>query len=159
MGRTSRRSTARWRPVAGVVIEGYRVASGASSESPYSAGSITLQVPRFRERGLDLSGYFPATLNIRAACKALDLTNPRYTFRNVVWTDHHGPEDFSFSPCEVEYHDTVYSGLIYYPHPSTKPGHQHPPNVVEVITKRIEGVEYGHVVTLYVDTSEVAIVE
>ena len=155
----AKQSKLKWRSVAGVVVKGYRVASGSSAESPYSRGSITLQIPHFRERGLDLSGYFPATLNIRVISKALHITNPRYTFRGVVWTSHHGPEDFSFSPCEVQHRETVYSGLMYYPHPHTKPDYKHPPNLVEVITERIEAIEYGDDVVLYVDPSEVKIVE
>ena len=38
--------------VTGVVVEGYRVASGPSKDYPY--GSLEKQIPLFKERGLDL---------------------------------------------------------------------------------------------------------
>ena len=37
----------------GVVVAGHGVASGRASDSPFAAGTIELQAPHFRARGLD----------------------------------------------------------------------------------------------------------
>lgn len=43
------------------------MASGRAPDSPYPAGTIALQAPFFREHGVDLSPYFPGTLNVDLA--------------------------------------------------------------------------------------------
>ncbi len=48
--------------VSGLVLEGYRVASGPSKDYPY--GSLEKQIPLFKERGLDLEGFYYGTLNV-----------------------------------------------------------------------------------------------
>lgn len=139
------------------VVRGYGVASGAGAGAPYPEGTIRLQRPYFLERGLDLSGYYPGTLNLRVG-RRLRLTRPRYRFSGVRWTDRHGPENFSFSPCLVEYRGVRYRGLIYVPHPSTKPEHYQDPDVVEVIAHWIGDIASGATVRLHVDAREVTVV-
>lgn len=85
------------------------------------------------------------------------MTNPRYRCPGVRWTDLHGPESFSFSPCRIEVDDISYEGLIYYPHPSTKPLHHQPANLVEVIAEWIPGMDSGVPVVLHVVSTEVEI--
>ncbi len=46
------------------VRQGHGVASGRAPDSPYPAGTIALQAPLFARHGLDLSPFFPGTLNL-----------------------------------------------------------------------------------------------
>jgi len=101
--------------VHGVIVEGHRVSSGPSKEYPY--GSLERQKPFFKAGGLDLDHFFSGTLNISIAPLQFELVRPAYTFRQIAWTDLHPPEDFSFSPCRVEFHGKSHEGYIYYPHP------------------------------------------
>ncbi len=139
------------------MVQGYGVASGTGAKSPHPAGSIELQLPHFRARGLDLDQYFFGTLNLKLDAKSFALTKPRYYFAQVQWTDLHGPEDFSFSPCRIEFRAVRYDGLIYYPHPSTKPAHHQPANVIEILSEKIPDIGDGARVVLFVDPGEVAI--
>jgi hypothetical protein len=59
--------------VTGFVCQGFRVASGQTTDSPYPAGTIAMQVPFFRDRGLDLSRYFLGTLNVSIAPKVFTI--------------------------------------------------------------------------------------
>ena len=74
-----------WKSVPGIIIQGYRVASGPSKDYPY--GALARQQPIFKWRGLDLSGYFNGTLNIDIRSHAFKLMKPEYTFQHVEWTD------------------------------------------------------------------------
>ena len=132
-----------WQKVGGVVVAGYGVASGQGEGSPYPAGSIALQVPFFRERGLDLDGYFLGTLNVDVAPFEFVMQQPVYCFRQVGWWGEIPPEDFSFQVCRLGVGGRLYEGLVYFPHPETKPAHGQRPCVVEVLAERILGVGYG----------------
>ena len=48
--------------MSGIINKGHGVASGASTSSPYPTGSIAMQAPFFKARGLDLSGCYFGTL-------------------------------------------------------------------------------------------------
>ena len=54
--------TKSWTSIHGILVEGYRVASGPSKDYPY--GALDRQRPIFKARGLDLGSYFNGTLNI-----------------------------------------------------------------------------------------------
>ena len=138
-------------------MRGYGVASGTGAKSPYPAGSLELQLPHFRAQGLDLNRYFLGTLNLKLDATSFTLTKPRYYFAQVRWTNLHGPEDFSFSPCRIGFRSIRHDGLIYYPHPSTKPAHHQPPNLIEVIAEWIHGISHGAKVVVLVDPHEVEI--
>jgi hypothetical protein len=132
-----------WVRVVGVVQAGHGVASGMAANSPYPAGTITLQTPVFRTLGLDLSLFFPGTLNISIAPHRFILHQPDHYFRQVAWTDRHPPEDFSFVACHLHHREIAYEGLIYYPHPETKQVHFQNPSVLEVLSPWIEGIRDG----------------
>jgi hypothetical protein len=106
-----------WTLVRGVLTEDYRV---ASTFRRYPYGALDRQRPIFKERGLDLAGYFNGTLNIDIHPHSFMMMKPQYTFQHVEWTDLHPPEHFSFSRCQVIYKDHEYDGWVYYPHPETK---------------------------------------
>ena len=74
-----------WHRISGTVQPGYRVASGTSDRSPYPKGTIEMQMPFFRELGLDLSPYFLGTLNVAIAPFRFEMKLPKYTFRKIRW--------------------------------------------------------------------------
>jgi hypothetical protein len=148
--------TEKWIKTFGIVTRGHQVASQRSEHYPH--GTIAMQAPFFKERGLDLSSYYAGTLNIVIAPKVFRLMQPEFTFRNVNWTIHHPPEDFSFARCRINYRNDHYDGWIYYPHPETKQRHFQNPSLVEVIAPLIPGIAYGDQVELIVNANEVAII-
>ena len=88
---------------------------------------------------------------------SFELVAPEYTFRQVVWTDLHPPEDFSFSACTVRFKGHEYAGYIYYPHPETKQRHFESASVLEIISMFIEGIHYGDPVELVLNPQEILI--
>ena len=140
----------------GIVAEGFGFASGRArgAASPFSAGTLTLQAPHFAARGLDLAALVPGlrwgTINIRLSAP-LRLVAPDWTLRGVDWTVGEpdpaariAPEDFSFLRCRLRIEGAEVSGLIYHPHPETKPDlNAHDPHVVEVIAPPIAALRPG----------------
>jgi len=143
----------KWNTVRGIVIQGYRVASGPSKDYPY--GSLDRQRPIFKARGLDLEVFFNGTLNIDLRPFTFKLIKPEFTFRNVEWTDLHPPENFSFSRCNVIYREIEYEGWVYYPHPETKLRHFQNPSLLEVIAYPIPGIKYGDDVQVSVNPDRI----
>jgi len=146
-----------WTTVTGVVRPGHQVASGMAQDSPYPAGTIAMQMPFFRERGLDLTNFFQGTLNISIHPHTFSMRSPEYTFRNVNWTTEHPPEDFSFSCCRVIVENDEYEGWVYYPHPETKIRNFQDSTIIEVIAPWIPNVGYGAEVKLRVNSEEIVI--
>lgn len=130
--------------VTGIIQPGYRVASGRAQDSPYPAGSIIMQMPFFRDRGLDLTACFAGTINVDIAPYEFRLNRPDYTFRQVKWYAESPAEDFSFVQVQIDDR----AAWLYYPHPETKPAHQQKPSVLEILAPWIEGLSYGDRVTL-----------
>jgi hypothetical protein len=145
----------KWNTIRGIVIQGYRVASGPSRDYPY--GTLDRQRPIFKARGLDLEGYFNGTLNIDLRPSKFKLIKPEFTFRNVEWTDLHPPENFSFSRCKVIYKEIEYEGWVYYPHPETKLRHFQDPSLLEVIALPIPEIKYGDEVQVSVHPDRIEV--
>lgn len=145
--------------ISGVIARGYGVASGTGEASPVPEGTITMQIRCFKERGLDLSAFHPATLNVNIEPRTLFLVRPRYTFRWVDWRPGYRPEDFSFSPCRITFGSREYDAFVYYPHPESKLGHPQPPSLVEVIAPFVQGISAGASVELELNTEEVALLD
>jgi hypothetical protein len=141
--------------VSGVVVAGYRVASGPSKDYPY--GTLEKQIPLFKERGLDLERFYSGTLNISIAPQSFEMVKPEYTFRQVAWTDLHPPEDFSFSGCTLGFKANRYAGYVYYPHPETKKRHFENASILEIISVRIPDIKYGDQVTVELNMDELHI--
>ena len=145
----------RWIHIRGVVVQGYRVASGPSADYPY--GALDRQRPIFKARGLDLSEYFNGTLNIDIRPSVFSMEKPEYTFHDVEWTDLHPAEHFSFSPCKVIYKDVEYDGWVYYPHPETKKRNFQNPSLLEVVAYPIPQIQYGDEVGILVNSEELKV--
>lgn len=145
--------------VAGTVTRGHRIASGLAEHSPYGAGSIQLQTPLFKSQGLDLSGYYPGTINLSISPYSISIRQPFWQIQKLEWTRHHPPETFSFFQAELFFSGQTYGGLIYYPHPETKQTHFQGASIVEILAPRIPGLNYGDRLFLSVNPAEIEIVE
>lgn len=136
--------------VNGVTVQGHQVASGRNNDPRFPGGTISMQVPHFREKGLDLSGFHPATINISIAPKVFTVVKADFCFRDVQWHPTEPAEDFSFVACELlRDGDLVGKGYLYFPHPETKPAHFQPPEVMELLLDRwVDGLVYGTPVSI-----------
>jgi hypothetical protein len=144
-----------WIRLNGILVQGYRVASGPSKDYPY--GALDRQRPFFQAGGLDLSRYFNGTLNIDIRPFEFQMQKPEFTFHNVEWTDLHPPEHFSFSPCKVIFKEVDYDGWVYYPHPETKLRHFQNPSLLEVIAMPIPDIHYGDELQVHLNPNEIAV--
>lgn len=146
-----------WITINGVVSHGHQVASGKAQNSSYPDSTIRMQKPLFQELGLDLTGFYDATLNVSIAPYIFSIEQPEFTFRQVEWTSLHPPEDFSFSRCKIIFNNILYEGWIYYPHPGTKKTHFQEPSIIEIIAPLIPEIQYGNEVQILLDESEVSL--
>ena len=145
--------------VSGVVRPGFQMASGGtlgptSRPSPFSAGTLTLQDPHFRARGLDLAREVPGlawgTINVELAAP-LALGRPDITLEGIDWTRDEPdpasrlqPETFSFVHCGFAHKGRFHAGMIYYPHPETKLStNTHDPRVLEVLAAWVGDLAIG----------------
>lgn len=111
----------------------------------------------FKSRGLCLDAYFPGTINISIAPHRYTVQQAKYTFRQVKWADDAPPEDFSFFDCRVVLDGQRLEGLIYYPHPETKPEHFQAAATLEVLTTFIDGLNYGMALELELDPRQLLV--
>ena len=143
----------------GKLVRGHRVASGLNRDPKFPGGSLAMQVPFFRERGLDLGGWPMGTLNVSIAPSRTVVRRPKVTFRAVKWHPTEPAEDFSFFDASIRSPKGEWvDGLVYYPHPETKPAHLQPPGLIEVLASRwIDGLGYGDAVELVLNPEQIAI--
>ncbi|HJS20450.1 MAG TPA: hypothetical protein VJ785_17000 [Anaerolineales bacterium] len=144
-----------WTRINGILLQGYRVASGPSKDYPY--GALDRQRPFFKSGGLDLSSYFNGSLNIDIRPFKFAMRKPEFTFHHVEWTDLHPPEHFSFSNCRVIFKGIESDGWVYYPHPETKLRHFQNPSLLEVIAMPIEGIQYGDELQVLLNPQEITV--
>lgn len=137
------------------VVSGHQVASGMNGDPRFPGGTIRMQAPHFLARGLDLSGYHTATLNVGIDPYRYQVISSQYTFRGVQWHPTEPAEDFSFFDVLVLLpgREPV-AGLIYHPHPATKPEHFQKPDVLELLLPWIEGLGYGMSLSLVVPAEQ-----
>ena len=146
----------------GVVTSGFQFASGeavgrAAGRSPFPAGTLLMQQPHFKARGLDLEeavpGLYWGTINIEIEREVV-LVEADHTFRDVDWTEGTAgkripPETFSLVRCCLATDGRYHAGLIYYPHPETKPEtNRHRFDVLEVLTHKVPDISQGKPATL-----------
>ncbi|MEZ5385194.1 MAG: hypothetical protein R3F13_06745 [Prosthecobacter sp.] len=126
------------------IVPGHRVASGLNGNPRFPGGTIRMQAPHFAAQGLDLSGFHFGTVNVSIAPRSYRVKTPRHLFRSLKWHPVEPAEDFSIFDVtvELEDHQSV-SGLIYHPHPDTKPEHFQKPDVLELLLPWTEGLAYG----------------
>nr|WP_245817540.1 hypothetical protein [Hydrococcus rivularis] len=146
-----------WITIDGIIKQGHQVASGMAENSPYPGSTIEMQTPFFQKLGLDLTPFFPATLNVSISPYTFTVKQPEYTFQKVEWTSKHPPEDFSFSRCRVVYNNIRYDTLIYYPHPETKKTHFQDNSTVEILAPLIPNLSYGDRIQIELNSLEIEI--
>jgi hypothetical protein len=140
------------------IIRGHGVASGSARDCPHPGGTIRAQIPFFKQLGLDLSAYYPGTLNLDIAPRTFRVEHADYCFPLLRWTDRIAPETFSMSRCRLVVRGNSYDALIYYPHPETKTEHFQASSMIEVLAPRIEGVVYGDAVRIAAQSRQVIVV-
>ena len=144
--------------VKGTIKKGYGVASGRGGDKRFPKGTIEMQKPFFYQQGLDLEPYFSGTLNISISPHQYLVKQAKYTFKNLKWAEKEPAEDFSFFDCMILLKNgEMKEGLIYYPHPETKPEHFQAADILEIITFKIDDLNYGDEVILEVDSQQIEI--
>ena len=128
-----------------LITRGHGIASGQTKDPRFPGGTLSMQLPLFKDLGLDISCYFPGTLNLSVQPYSFRLGVPIHSFPQVKWSSSLPPENFSFYQCKVRLLGEIefIEGLVYWPHPSTKPEFYQDPHVLEVIAPRIPLAEYG----------------
>ena len=121
------------------VVRGHGVASGIAGDPRFPHGTLHMQFPIFARHGLDLSGFFPGTINLDIAPATYQILKPKLTLKNIHWHPDCPPETFSFFDCQLDGENA----LIYYPHPETKPEHFQSEGVLEIIGPKIKNLMYG----------------
>ena len=117
-----------------------------------------MQIPFFKALGLDLSAYFPATMNVDISPVKWKPISSDFTFETVTWTDKHPPETFSFFRCKVLYENNSYDAYVYYPHPETKDTHFQDESTLEIIAEKIENMAYGSAITVVIEEGKIDLV-
>jgi hypothetical protein len=137
-------SDSSWQIVAARIMPGYRVASGQNGNPLFPGGTLKMQTPFFQTLGLDLSPYHSGTLNVSIAPLRYRVIAPRLTLRAIKWHPTEPAEDFSFFDLRLLRDGAPpVEGLIYYPHPDTKPTHFQKPDVLELLLPFVPGLAYG----------------
>ncbi|MDX2242022.1 MAG: hypothetical protein NW224_15155 [Leptolyngbyaceae cyanobacterium bins.302] len=148
-----------WIRVEGTVMQGYGVASGRAADPRYPQGTIQMQKPIFAKQGVNLEDYFAGTINVSIQPHQYSIKKSKHTLKNVRWTSGELTEDFSFCDCNLIFSDRPkLKGLIYYPHPETKPEHFQSPDVLEIITYYINGLNYGDRLILELNSAQIEII-
>ena len=147
-----------WIQVKGIIKKGHGVASGKSGNPRFPQGTIEIQKPFFSERGLQLDQYFSGTINLSIHPHQYEIINAKYTFRNMKWLQDTPAEDFSFFDCRIRLDKGEFlNGLIYYPHPETKPEHFQSADILEILTTYVNNLKYGDELIIEVDSQQIKI--
>jgi hypothetical protein len=142
-----------------LVMKGHGVASGKVNDPRYPKGTIKIQSEYFLQKGLDLSQYFPGTINLDIAPYFFKIKTPKYFLKDINWSEFIPPENFYFFDVTLQYHKNTYKGLIYMPDPATKAEHFQNPTVLELLLPKIDGLKYGELVKVEVDDAQIALIK
>ena len=134
--------------ITGKVISGYGVASGKGKDNRYPEGTLKLQMPFFKERGLDLSAFFIGTINIDISPYQFSIKKYKYYFKEINWSTYIPPENFYFFEVQLIFKESAYEGLIYMPDPKTKFDHHQISSLFELLMPKIEGIKQGENIIL-----------
>lgn len=149
----------------GMIRPGYQFASGKAvgrkeNPSPFGKGTLKRQQPYLKAAGVDLKALVPGlywgTINLEIDRK-LVLVRGDFPPAHIDWTvglkgkGRIPAESFSFVRCCFVYASSgdpgephYYPGLLYYPHPETKPGtNQHHYDVLEILACEVPNLAYG----------------
>jgi len=133
--------------IAAKIVPGHGIASGKTKDRRFPSGTISLQMPHFESEGFSGKSLHQGTLNLDVSPYSFILGIPSYQFSQVKWCEDLEPENFSFFPCRLidplDDNRKEYPSYVYWPHPSTKPGFEQPPCVLELLAPYIPDVKYG----------------
>jgi hypothetical protein len=148
-------SDSSWQLVAARIMPGHRVASGQNGNPLFPGGTLKMQTPFFQALGLDLSAYHGGTLNVSIAPLRYCVIAPCLTLRAVKWHPTEPAEDFSFFDVRLLQDGAPpVEGLIYYPHPDTKPTHFQKSDVLELLLPLVVGLTYGAPIQIQVPAEQ-----
>lgn len=146
-----------WQTIEASITPGHQVASGQNNNPRFPGGTLRMQLPHFLERGLDLNRFYLGTVNVSISPYRYRVLCPRCTFRDVKWHPTEPAEDFSFFDVRLILGNSETCGLIYFPHPETKPEHFQPPDALELLLPFVDGLQYGMTVGLKVPTQQMVL--
>ena len=147
-----------WQTIPARMIQGHRVASGLNQNPRFPGGTLRMQAPYFQELGVDLDAFHTGTVNVSIAPFRYRPVEARHTFRNVKWHPTEPAEDFSFFDVQlIRPGVPPVPGLIYFPHPETKPEHFQQPDTLELLLPFVEGLHYGLELSLRVPAEQMLI--
>ena len=120
------------------------MASGLNGDAKFPGGTLRMQAPHFRALGLNLERFHFGTLNVSIAPRRFRVLDAALTLRAVKWHPTKPAEDFSFLDVPLLRRDApAVDGLVYYPHPETKPAHFRAPDVLELLLPFVPRLDYG----------------
>ncbi len=143
--------------IKGKICAGHGVASGKAGDLRYPQGTLKQQIPYFREKGVDLSPYFPGTINLDISPYSFRIGKPRNFLEEIDWSPHIPPENFYFFDLKLFKDRQVFEGLIYMPDPETKVEHEQRSTILELILPKIPGLQYGDTLTIEVPQEQLGI--
>lgn len=144
--------------VHGRVVRGHGVAAGRGKDRRFPTGTLALQWPLFTAAASDLplDGLHRATLNVSTSPWHVEVVAAWWTISGVSWHPDVPPEDFSFVPCRAAVgQGRTVEGLLYHPHPDTKPDHHQPADVLELLLPYRSEAHVGAVVRIDLPASQV----
>ena len=139
------------------VVKGHQVASGRANDPRFPLGTVGAQLPFFQALGLDLNGYYLATINAQFNCHAIVLNFYDHYFKQVKWHENMPAENFKFCRCHILVNSTSYPALIYQPQLDTKIEHFQPINQLELLAPFIDNLDYGDLISLDISNAKVTL--
>lgn len=133
-----------------IVIKGHRVASGLANDPRFPLGTIKAQTAHFKKLGLNISQFYPATINAKFIGESVTLNQYEYFFKQVNWHSEMPAEDFKFFRCTIIKETKEFPALIYQPQVDTKTEHLQPKIQLEILAPYIENIIYGDLLKLKV---------
>ena len=148
-----------WTTIVGRVVSGHGVASGKARDPRFPEGTLCMQEPFFLERGFDLGQFHEGTLNVSISPRRYSIVQSAFTFREVKWSPDLPAEDFSFFNCRLakDSDNQHVEGMIYYPHPETKPEFFQDPSTLEILAPFLGTASTGAMIDLQLPNAEIAI--
>jgi hypothetical protein len=143
--------------VIGTVVRGHQVASGLAVNNPFPLGTIEMQLPFFKKKGVNVDSLYLGTINVSISPKKFEVVSPKITMKNIKWSQDHDEETFSLLPCILIVDDSEHHVLIYYPHPETKIGHLKDKSTIEILSDYIVNISYGTRIMLKLNQYEIII--
>lgn len=137
----------------GILIQGYRVASGLAKNCPWPGGSVARQLPIMAQFGVPVHNLFSGTLNIELDCECVPYPDDAEYDFEIDWRAPDKPTHFRLHRLSVLFNGHTYQGWSYrkiYPADYASL-HPHPLNVIEILAPKIPGIEYGHSVQVLFD--------